>query len=136
MRTRRAPPTHTHATHYFALAPRNNWIWDHRRGEGALAPPGDRAYLIVLGSDPTSPPGDGSTNTLQGARYESGLDNSPMYDAPPVGYDNGTHHMQLYDVGMTSQFLSDTEALADLAAAVGRADLVPRLRERYNLVAA
>ena len=36
---------------------------------------------------------------MQDARYESGLDNSPMYDGE--FYDTDAHHMMLYDVGKT-----------------------------------
>ena len=51
-----------------------DWVWEHRRGEGVLAQqsPDGHVDLVVLGSDVTDPPGDGP-NTLQAARYESGL---------------------------------------------------------------
>jgi hypothetical protein len=103
----------------------------------------------------------GGENTLQSARFESGLDNSPMYDGDdnglgPVTFDNITthvrrgvcvaacpqcrcrrddgverlrsrgcavQHMQLYDVGMTGLFLSDTTALMQLATARNRTDV-------------
>lgn len=76
---------------------------------------------------------------MQDARYESGLDNSPMYDVP--GCSNGTcgpwqcgttldgsetcgnfkdDKMQLYDVGMASMHTMDSAALAALATAIGR----------------
>jgi hypothetical protein len=55
-------------------------------------------------------------NGMQAARYESGLDNSPMYDGD---FMNGSK-MQLYDVGMTSLFTMEAEALAELADAIGR----------------
>jgi hypothetical protein len=51
-----------------ALISWNDWVWNRRRGEGVLSPPDDKAPLIVLGSDPNFPPGDGSSNTMQGAR--------------------------------------------------------------------
>ncbi len=36
-------------------------------------------------------------NDLSQAILESGLDNSPMYDSPPVFFDNETtHHMMLW----------------------------------------
>jgi hypothetical protein len=47
----------------------NDWVWEHRRGEGSLAGPDGHADLMCLGSDPTSPPGD-TENNLQAARYE------------------------------------------------------------------
>lgn len=129
-----------------ALASWNDWVWSHRRGEGVYAGPDGHADLIVLGSDPNASPGgvDGGENTMQAARYESGLDNSPQYDGPdkdsqgsgPVTFDNTTHHMQLYDVGMTALFLSDTEALIALARATGRGAAVPALQARFDAVAA
>ena len=130
-----------------ALLEWQDWTWRKRRGEGSLATADGHADLIVLGSDPNAAPGGtvGGANTLQAARYESGLDNSPMYDgndacdaaAGPVCFDkNGTHHMTLYDVGMSGLFLSDTAALLELAAARGRADVLPQLQARYDRVAA
>lgn len=55
---------------------------------------------------------------MQGARFESGLDNSPMYDGE--FYNATTQQMQLYDVGMTSMFTMEAEALAKLADAIKR----------------
>ena len=127
-----------------ALLSWNNWVWTHRRGEGVLTGPDGHADLIVLGSDPTDPPCRiGGFNNMQAARYESGLDNSPMYDLEGpsfAGYqfkdfDNETtHHMSLYDVGMTALYLSDTEALIALAEVAARPDVVPELQARFSRV--
>jgi hypothetical protein len=57
---------------------------------------------------------------MQGARYESGLDNSPMYDGD--FFADGL--MQLYDVGMASMHTMDTAALAKLATVIGTCILV------------
>lgn len=127
-----------------ALLSWNDWVWTRRRGEGVLAGPDGHADLVVLGSDPNASPGgvNGGENTLQAARYESGLDNSPMYDGidnglGPVRFDNvTTHHMTLYDVGMTALYLSDTEALIALANARNRTDVVPTLQARFDRVSA
>ena len=51
-------------------------------------------------------------------RYESGLDNSPMYDG--TFYNETVHHMQLYDVGMSSLFAWETANLAKIAYLTGR----------------
>jgi hypothetical protein len=52
-------------------------------------------------------------------RYD-GLDNH----LGPVAFDNvTTHHMQLYDVGMTALYLSDTAALITLAQATNRSEV-------------
>ena len=96
--------------------------------------------LICLGSDPINTtngaggsvvdPNDWDVNVLQGARYESGQDNSPLYDegATPL-FNNATHHMEIYDVGFTSMFVMEARALAELAAA-----LPNRTKERTTLL--
>lgn len=48
--------------------------------------------LICLGSDPGLPTSD--SPNMQAARYESGLDNSPMYDGE--FFNSTTNHMMLY----------------------------------------
>ena len=52
-------------------------------------------------------------NAWQGAAYESGLDNSPMYDDVP--FDKDASIMQLADVGLMSMYVADCDALADIA---------------------
>jgi putative isomerase len=117
----------------------NDWVWTRRRGEGIYAGADGYADLIVLGSDLTSPKGDGSAGTYQGARYESGLDNSPMYEylnGTEVSFNTTTFHMGLYDVGMTALYLSDTEAVIQLLEIAGRNDLVPTYQARFDRVSA
>ena len=77
----------------------HDWAWRRRR----LAPLG----LIAPGSSPIAPlvdPSDWGVNTMQGARWETGMDNSPMYDGPdgssdntsgPVLFDTSSHLMQV-----------------------------------------
>jgi hypothetical protein len=115
-----------------------DWVWTSRRGAGVwgAAAPDGFADLVVLGTDHTNPPGDGSAGTFQGARYESGLDNSPMYDAPPVGFNHSAGRMELYDVGMTGLLLGELRALVALAEMAGRPELVPTLTARADRVAA
>jgi putative isomerase len=88
------------------LAVQIDWFWWNRRLDG----------FIALGSDPVAYPNAHSTNTMQGARFESGLDNSPMYDGK--FFKDGL--MQLYDVGMTSLVLQECESLVNLASIIGR----------------
>ncbi len=57
-------------------------------------------------------------HNLQAAKYESGLDNSPMYDG--AIFDEKTGRMQLADVGLTGLYYADCEALADIARILGR----------------
>ena len=57
---------------------------------------------------------------MQDARFESGLDNSPMYDDWPNDFmDN---KMRLYDVGMSSMHAMDTQALAQLARILNKTE--------------
>merc|ERR1711871_1052052 len=69
--------------------------------------------VVSLGSDTISGYGDFSPGTMQGARFESGLDNSPMYDgdffSKNVSSDGSytVGQMQLYDVGFASMFVQE-----------------------------
>jgi len=113
----------------------NNWFDANRR-----LPP---LMIGCLGSQ---------EGVMQDARFESGLDNSPMYDADacadsPHGRVCGAWNcstsggqetcgcfadekMQLYDVGMASMHAMDAAALATLASAIGREDDAKMLRAR------
>jgi hypothetical protein len=109
-----------------ALLKWNRW-WDrHRSIDGYL----------VLGTDADSKlsdPDDPSVGTLQGAKYESGLDNSPMYDGAP--FHSATNRMHLADVGLMGLYTADCNALADIAALLGRHGEEAELRlraERYR----
>ena len=92
--------------------------------------------IVSLGSDTVGSYIDSSAATMQGARYESGLDNSPMYDGsffdPNVSSTGSLAigQMRLYDVGFASMFVQEAEALASLAPVAGRSDVVPRLKAR------
>jgi len=99
----------------------NRWWSEHRTMDG----------LIVLGSDPGNQPAnldDHSRGTWQGAVYESGLDNSPMYDG--TYYNPQTNRLEFADVGMTSLYIADCDALAAIADVVDRATEATELRNR------
>lgn len=104
----------------------NRWWNEHRQMEG----------FIVLGSDPANEPvnrDDRSRGTWQGAVYESGLDNSPMYDG--TFYNPQTHLLEYADVGMNSLYIADCHALAEIADALGKTAEAKELRaraERYR----
>jgi hypothetical protein len=88
----------------------NRWWSEHRDVEGYL----------VWGSDKHGQPedlDDDSRGTLQGARFESGLDNSPMYDH--VSFDEPGGHMMLADVGLMGMYVADCRALAKIASELG-----------------
>jgi putative isomerase len=99
----------------------NRWWNEHRNLQG----------YIVLGSDPDNEPAnldDRSRGTWQGAVYESGLDNSPMYDG--TTYNQQTHLLEYADVGMTSLYIADCDALAQIAETLNRTDDAKELKER------
>lgn len=114
----------------------NDWVWARRRGEGVFAGADGYADLMCLGSEDSVPRSD-TQNNMQAARYE-GMDNSPIYDEP-ASFDTTTHHMDLYDVGATALFASDTEATIALCAKapVGSCpDRTPSLSDRLSRVQA
>ena len=104
----------------------NRWWDEHREHDGYL----------VLGSDSGNRPlnpDDNSVGTQQGATYESGLDNSPMYDGAP--FHPETHRIHLADVGLMSLYVADCNALGEIAAALGKQGEEQELRtrgERYR----
>jgi len=108
----------------------NSWFLTAR----ALGPLG----IISLGSDTYEGYVDWSTGEMQGARYESGLDNSPMYDGEDSLFVKNVSHegakligqMTIYDVGMASMFVQEAEALATLAPIAGKSELVDELIAR------
>jgi len=99
----------------------NRWWAEHRDIQGYLA----------WGSDGGNQPvnlDDGSRGTWQGAVYESGLDNSPMYDG--ASYNSQSHLLEVGDVGLMSMYVADCDALAEIAGTLGRTAEVKELRER------
>jgi len=108
---------------FAALLTWNRW-WEQNRRIG---------NYLVWGSDGDNPPGnsdDDSRGKRQGAIYESGLDNSPMYDA--AVFDEKTHRLLLADVGLMSEYAADCDALAEIAAMLNKPREEKELRERAN----
>ena len=104
----------------------NRW-WTTRRFLDGYMCWGSDPFESVVGD-----PADFSQpNTLAGAKYESGLDNSPMYDDLP--FDTKTHLMPLADVGLMGLYAADCEALAEMANIIGRSE-EDELRTRYKEV--
>jgi putative isomerase len=105
----------------------NRWWAAHRDIKGYL----------TWGSDWDNQPGnydDGSQGTWQGAIFESGLDNSPMYDG--TTYNRETHLVEYADVGLMSLYVADCDALARIADVLGKTDEAKELRERSAKYAA
>jgi glycogen debranching enzyme len=94
----------------------NRWWPKHRDNNG----------FLCWGSDPVPP--DGAANTWQGAGYETGLDNSPMYEGVP--FDTVRHQMALADVGLMGLYIADCNYLALLADALNQTADAKELRDR------
>ena len=104
----------------------NRWFADNRRlPDGSLCW-GSNPYEGKYGRHWEI---DGINNLL-GAKLESGLDNSPMYD--DIQFDEDKHIMYLADVGLTGLYIMDCESLAELAGIIGRPESI-ELRERAEL---
>ena len=114
------------------------FLWQYRRGAGAFAGSDGRAALFSWGSSNFTG-GDPSACTLRAAGYESGLDDSPMWDeagwSPCSG---GLGLMQLYDAGLTGLYLSESAALIRIAGLLGAggAPAVATLQARFDATAA
>lgn len=94
----------------------HDW-WYGNRGDGQPWRDGNRNGLLEWGSDRGSTFSVGGRGFLQHAKWESGMDDSPMYD--DVAYNPGTYTMELDDVGLNSLYALDSECLAKIAAILG-----------------
>ena len=106
---------------YQPLMKWNRWWAAHRDTQGYLA----------WGSDGGNEPvnlDDGSRGTHQGAEFESGLDNSPMYDG--TVYNPESHLVEMGDVGLMSMYVADCDALVEIAETLGKAEDAKELRGR------
>ena len=92
--------------------------WLHDRGDGQPWRDGNRDGLLEWGSDRGSAHSVGGRGFLYVAKWETGMDDSPMYD--DVTYDPHTYTMNLDDVALNSYYASDTECLAKIAAILGK----------------
>ncbi|HUX07805.1 MAG TPA: trehalase family glycosidase, partial [Acidobacteriota bacterium] len=72
-------------------------------------------------------------HTAVTALYESGMDDSPMYDGVPFNPEKNV--IELQDVGLNSLYIADCRALAGLADALGRVEEAAELRARAQLFA-
>jgi hypothetical protein len=92
----------------------------------------DNKGLLCWGSNPVEPPlkSDFATNDWQGAAYESGLDNSPMFDNVP--FNKQTHMLELADAGLTGLYVMDCDNLAEIANILGKVQDAKELKERGN----
>ena len=97
----------------------NRWFADHRMTE--------EGYLC-WGSEPNR----GQGHDWQAAAFESGLDNSPMYDGIP--FDSERHIMCLADVGLMGLYVMDCRCLIEMARIIGCEDVISELEARKSKV--
>ena len=67
-------------------------------------------------------------HTKQAAMWESGLDNSPMYDE--AVFDTGNNKLLLADVGLMSMYVLDCQHLSKIAKELGKNDIKNELEKR------
>ncbi len=92
-----------------ALLAWNRWWPTKRLNEGLLS------YGSHEAKNPFHEP---AVRTERTAGYETGMDDSPMYDGVP--FNPGKNTLEIQDVGLNSLYVADCLALADLAESLGR----------------
>jgi hypothetical protein len=97
----------------------NRW-WMRRRLNGELL-----SYGSHQAKNPFLEP---ATQTRRTAGYESGMDDSPMYEGVPFNKERNT--LDLQDVGLTSLVIADSLALVEMAILLGREAEAVELRKR------
>ncbi len=78
----------------------------------------DTKGLLAWGSDNQPQLVDGTFHNFQAALFESGLDNSPMYDGVP--FNPRTSKLEMADVGLNALYVADCRALAEIAGVLGK----------------
>ena len=68
--------------------------------------------------------------TKKGAQWESGLDNSPMWD--DAVFDTVSHRLMLADVGLMSLYITDCRSLSDIAVVLGKTQEANELTARAD----
>ena len=104
----------------------NSWFWNNRRLPDHTFCWGSQAFKAKNGRYFETQ----DIHNLQGAKYESGLDNSPMYDG--AAFDPETNLMLLSDVGLTGLFIKDCRSLIALAEIAGHPEAIPVLKQRLD----
>jgi putative isomerase len=70
------------------------------------------------------------SGTMKAAKWESGMDNSPMWD--DAVFDSINHKMLLADVGLMSLFIADCRSLSEIAVILGKSEDARELNERAD----
>ena len=97
----------------------NRWWVKKRLNEGLLS------YGSHKSKNPFNEP---DVRTKKTAGYESGMDDSPMYEGVPFNKQKNT--MELQDVGLNCLYIADCNALAEMAKILKRLNEEKELRKR------
>lgn len=101
----------------------NRW-WLKRRLNGKL---------LSWGSDLTgNPMNEKEAHTKVAAAWESGMDDSPMFEGVP--YNSRKNMFELQDVGLNGLYVADCRALAEIADVIGRKVEAAELRLRAEQI--
>lgn len=90
---------------------------------------------LVHGTDPydygkTKSRSATESGKMKAAKWESGMDNSPMWD--DASFDSINHRMLMADVGLMSLYIADCRSLSEIATILGNAGDAKELLERGN----
>ena len=94
--------------------------WLRDRGDGQSWRDGNHDGLLEWGSDRGSATGPGGRGYLMASRWETVIDDNPMYDE--VKYNPKTYTMDLDDAGLNSLYVLDGECLSKIATILGKED--------------
>lgn len=111
---------------YPAMKTWNDWYYTHRRNPNGTFSWGSEPFKERYGTKWET----AGVDDTYGAALESGMDNSPMYDDIP--FDKSRHVMTLEDVGLTGLFISDCDALIELASILGNNEDIEELKARQK----
>lgn len=101
----------------------NRWWFKSRMNNGLLS------YGSNLAKNPYDAP---DTHTKITAGYESGMDDSPMYQGVPFNEVKNT--LELQDVGLNSLYIADCRALAEIATLLGHTAEAAELTTRAQQI--
>ncbi|MDR3707998.1 MAG: hypothetical protein P4L33_06840 [Capsulimonadaceae bacterium] len=103
----------------------NRW-WADRRDNGGLLAWGSQPYDSVIGNRRETE----GVNDLAGAKQESGIENSPVYD--DVLFDKKKSVLEFGDAGLTALYIWDCDCLGEIARTIGRKKEAAELRARAD----
>lgn len=101
----------------------NRWWMKARMNDGLLS------YGSDLAKNPLDQP---DIHTKVTAGYESGMDDSPMYEGVP--FNPAKNVLELQDVGLNSLYVADCKALAEIAKLIGRDSEAAELNARAEQI--